>query len=542
MRKTLLSAVAAISLASMTFVLPPSASAETAKPAAAPESNINWTRCGNPFLREIGARCAKISVPLDWNNPSGTKIKIAVSRVKHTVPANKYQGVMLVNPGGPGGSGLTLSVLGNFVPDYRGENVGGAYDWIGFDPRGVGDSEPAVSCDPNYAGAGYNRPNYEPTTSVYNVDDPWPSITNDYTDKCAANNPSGILKFMTTEDVARDMNRIRVLLGESKINYYGFSYGTYLGQVYASLFPTKMRRVVFDGTVDPRGVWYEANLSQDTAFNRNMNIWFGWIAKHDDTYQLGDTRAEVKKLWYDTKDALYATPVDSSGGKLGGAEWNDAFLYAGYYQSTWTDMADVFSAYINNHDVDAFEGAFLDATGYGDDNGYAVYTGVQCTDTAWPKRWSTWYNDNTRINATAPFITWSNAWYNEPCRHWPAKAHHAVEIADRHLRSLLLINETLDAATPYPGSIQVRKIFKRSSLVAVVGGTTHSNSLNGNRCVDVAIAHYLYDGTRPARVGGNQADKTCKALPRPEPSTVTARKAGQSGITRLDLQKIAVRR
>jgi pimeloyl-ACP methyl ester carboxylesterase len=534
MRKTLLCAAATISLTALTLTVPSAAQAKTASPAAS--TTIDWGTCASPGLQSRGAECAKVPVPLDYKKPHGTKIKIAISRIKHTVPDSDYQGVMLVNPGGPGGSGLTLSVLGEFVP----KNAGKAYDWIGFDPRGVGSSVPAVSCDPRYAG--YNRPPYVPTTR--SIENAWFKKTNAYTDKCDAKNGK-ILDHLTTIESAMDMNSIRAALGAKKINYYGFSYGTYLGQVFATLYPDKLRRVVFDGTVDPRGVWYGDNLSQDVAFDRNINIWFGWLAKHDSTYHLGDTRAKVNKLFYATQKKLYDTPVQASGGKLGGSEWTDAFLYAGYYQSTWLGLADTFSAFINDNDVDALESAYLDASGYGDDNGYAVYLGVQCTDVKWPQSWRKWARDNWSIYATAPFETWGNAWYNEPCRHWPGKAKTPVKVTGKHVKSLLMIVETLDAATPYPGSIEVRKRFPAASLIAVPGGTTHANSLNGNACVDNAIADYLLTGVQPARKSGDRADLKCAALPQPElqpASSKQLQKSTGANITRLDLQKESMAR
>ena len=531
MRKTLLCAAATISLTALTLSVPSLAQAKTATPAAS--TTIDWGTCASPGLQRRGAECAKIPVPLDYKKPHGTQIKLAISRIKHTVPDSQFQGVMLVNPGGPGGSGLTLSVLGEYVP----KDAGKAYDWIGFDPRGVGSSEPAVSCDPDYAG--YNRPAYVPTSK--SIERAWFKKTNAYTKACDANNGK-ILDHLTTIDAAKDMNSIRSALGADQINYYGFSYGTYLGQVFATLYPDKLRRVVFDGTVDPRGVWYDANLSQDVAFDRNINIWFDWLAKHDSTYHLGDTGAKVSKLFYATQKKLYATPVQASGGKLGGSEWTDAFLYAGYYQSTWLDLADTFSAFINDNDIDALEASYLDASGFGDDNGYAVYLGVQCTDVKWPQSWSTWSRDNWKIHAKAPFETWANAWYNEPCRHWPAKAQKPVKVTGKHVKSLLMINETLDAATPYSGSLEVRKRFPAASLIAVPGGTTHSNSLNGNACVDDAIADYLLTGAKPARKSGNKADLECAALPQPEPEVAAKveaqrRSAAPADITRLDLQK-----
>ena len=167
---------------------------------------------------------------------------------------------------------------------------------------------------------------------------------------------------------------------------------------------------------------------------------------------------------------------------------------------------------------------------------------MQCTDVSWPQSWRKWSRDNWAIHAIAPFETWSNAWYNEPCRHWPAKSHNPVKVTGKHVKSLLMINETLDAATPFPGSLEVRKRFPAASLIAVPGGTTHSNSLNGNACVDDAIADYLLTGAKPARKSGNRADLNCTALPQPEPEAAAKmqaqeRSAAPAGITRLDLQK-----
>ncbi|RYZ32292.1 MAG: alpha/beta hydrolase, partial [Propionibacteriaceae bacterium] len=487
-----------------------------------------WGSCSDDGLKEAKAQCAKVTVPLDYAHPGGTKIKIAVSRVLHT--AKKYQGVMLVNPGGPGGSGLGLATLGQYVPDGAGDG----YDWIGFDPRGVGDSEPAVSCDPEFAG--YDRPRYVPASPA--LSEAWFAKTNAYTDACAKKN-GPILDHLTTVDSAKDMESIRKALGQKKINYYGFSYGTYLGQVYGTLYPSHLRRVVFDGTVDPRKIWYDANLDQDQAFDVNIDIWFGWIAEHDSTYHLGTTEKAVRSLFYRTEEKLYKDPVKGKGGDLGGSEWVDAFLYAGYYQSTWTDLAATFSGFVRKGDVKALESAYLDASGYDPhnskaDNGYAVYLGVQCTDTKdWPQRWSTWERDSWRIFRTAPYETWANTWFNEPCRHWPAQQQKELKIDGSKVKSLLMVNETLDAATPYAGSLEVRKRFPKARLVAEPGGTTHAGSLYGNACVDDRIAAYLATGDLPKRRSGKRADVSCKPLPRPEPEasgtkTAKAEKAARA--------------
>ena len=141
------------------------------------------------------------------------------------------------------------------------------------------------------------------------------------------------------------------------------------------MFPKRLRRVIFDGVIDFRDVWYKANLAQDPAFDRNMNIWFGWLARYDSVYDLGSTQAEVRRLFYATQSRLYRSPAQGVNGRLGGSEWNDAFLYAGYSQSTWEDLGSVFSAYVRGGEVAPLEAAYLDVSGYGDDNGYAVYLG-----------------------------------------------------------------------------------------------------------------------------------------------------------------------
>ena len=278
---------------------------------------IAWGACADEGLRARGAECGFLAVPLDHAKPAGTKIRLAVSRIRHTTAVS--QGVMLVNPGGPGGSGLSLSVLGDYVPGGAGK----AYDWIGFDPRGVGASRPALTCDGDYAG--YDRPPYVPDTAA--VEKAWLKRAAGYAAACdRAGGP--LLDHLKTTDTVQDMELLRRALGAGQINFYGFSYGTYLGQVYATLHPQRVRRMVLDGNVDPRRVWYDANLDQDIAFDKNMKIYFAWLAGHDAVYHLGTSGAAVEKLFYATQRRLTAKPA---GGVIGPDELTDVFLQAGYY-------------------------------------------------------------------------------------------------------------------------------------------------------------------------------------------------------------------
>jgi pimeloyl-ACP methyl ester carboxylesterase len=160
--------------------------------------------CSDPGLVEAHAECSYLQVPLDYSRPGGAKISLAVSRVRHTTPDANFLGRHAGEPRGPGGSGLGLATLGQFVPNHAGD----AYDWIGFDPRGVGSSKPALSCIPDYFG--YNRPYYVPVTRA--LERTWLARAKSYADACEAN-AAQLLPHMKMIDSALDMDGIREALG-----------------------------------------------------------------------------------------------------------------------------------------------------------------------------------------------------------------------------------------------------------------------------------------------------------------------------------------
>lgn len=476
---------------------------------------VQWGACTTPSLVRAGAQCGFVEVPLDYAKPKGEKIKLAVSRITHKSTDAAKQGIMLVNPGGPGGSGLSLSRLGQYVPNGGGD----PYDWIGFDPRGVGSSLPSLACDGNYFG--YNRPDYRVTKA--GTETQWLNKAAGYSKACSQADAARLLPHLKTFDNVRDMDSIRKALGEKQINFYGFSYGSYLGQVYATKFPKQTRRMVLDGVVDPRDVWYQANLNQDVAFDANMNAFFDWVATHDATYHLGTSGKAIKKKWYAMLGQLAKKPAD---GKIGPDEWTDAFLNAGYYVFGWEDDAAALASAFKG-DFGPVTGLFDEANGSGpgSDNGYAVYLGTQCTDVTWPTSWKKWKADNNRVYAKAPFETWANAMFNLSCTSWPVKAtnRQPIKVDGSKVGPILLVAETNDGATPYAGALEVRKRFPKSSLIEGVGGTTHSGSLNGVACTDDKIADYLLSGTTPARARGKQhSDVQCDPVPQPEPGPANA--------------------
>ncbi len=473
---------------------------------------IEWGECSSPRMQAAGARCGLLTVPLDYAHPDGTKIKIGVSEIKHKTSDADAQGIMLVNPGGPGGSGLNLARLGAFVPNGGGD----PYDWIGFDPRGVGTSQPNLSCDGDYFP--YDRPDYVPFTRQ--LERTWLHKAAGYASACAQVGGE-LLDHMKTTDWVNDMESIRKAFGADKINYYGFSYGTYLGQVYATMHPDRVRRMVFDGVVNPKDVWYQANLNQDLQFDKNIKIYFDWVAAHNDVYGLGTSGRQILKLYYAMQDKARKAPFD---GKIGPDEWNDAFVSAAYYVYGWEQVAQAFKAAVDGDYgpiVALYDGA--NGSGPGSDNTYAVYNAVQCTDTTWP-RWPKQRRDSWRTYHKAPFLTWNNTWYNAPCLTWAGEsAHHPVNVRGTKVPPILLIEETNDAATPYAGALEVRKRFPRSVLIEGVGGTTHAGSLSGVTCTDDRIADYLLTGALdPRKPGRWTSDVQCEPVPAPDPSPAPA--------------------
>ncbi|MFJ5260417.1 alpha/beta hydrolase [Streptomyces sp. NPDC088387] len=496
-RAAVLCGAAAVLAGSVTAV-PTAAGAPGAAQAAPPA----WKKCGTSDYPTL--QCASLKVPLDHANPGGRQITLALSRVPHT--AKTYQGPLLVNPGGPGGSGLTLA---GFVASALPKGVAAQYDVIGFDPRGVGRSEPALDCSPGHFDP--VRPDSVPSGSAIekaNLD-----RVQSFAAACGKKYAS-VLPYVDTVSAARDMDLIRASLGARQINYFGYSYGTYLGAVYAKLYPDRVRRAVLDSIVDPRGVWYEDNLAQDHAFNDRHQALMAWIARHDTTYKLGTDPAGVEAKWYAMRADLAQSPAQR---KVGASELEDTFLPGGYFNGYWPHLAEAFAAYVNDKDaeplVEAYENfAAVDSAG---DNGYSVYTSVQCRDAGWPRDWGHWRADNWATYEKAPFMTWNNAWYNAPCAFWPTEALEPVDVSNDRVPPVLLFQATGDAATPYEGGVAVHELLRGSSLVVEQGGGNHGITLSGSSCLDKHLAAYLTDGTVPR--GEGEADAVCAALPDPKP-------------------------
>ncbi|MGQ0632283.1 MAG: alpha/beta hydrolase [Sporichthyaceae bacterium] len=469
------------------------------------DAAIAWAQCSDRDLRRAGAQCGFLQVPLDWARPDARTIRIAVSRIRARVPERERRGVMVGNPGGPGGSGLNLALLGDLVPG----GIGDRYDWIGFDPRGVGASRPALGCDPSYFTG--RLPDYRPTGRALprGQEISWIAKSRAYARACGRRH-GDLLEHMKTVDTVRDLEAIRLALDAPRLGFYGYSYGSLLGQVYATLFPDRTGPMVLDGNIAPDGFGYQqGSRVLSIAIEGGLAAFWRWTARRHERFGLGHSAAAVQRRYYRVENALRLRPR----GSVGPSEWNDLFLLAAYADLDWPGIARAFAAW--ERGVRAPARALIRDQRAGGDNEYAAFLALLCSDDAWPRLHLQVREDSFATEPQAPFAVWNTQWYTGPCTYWPARQGVAPVIDGGAAPPILLINTTGDAVTPFAGALAVRREFPRAVLVAEVGSTSHAKSLTGNRCVDGAIAAYLRDGSLPARRTGNRADLRCPGTPPP---------------------------
>ncbi|MEU6287824.1 alpha/beta hydrolase [Streptomyces sp. NPDC046988] len=478
--------------------------------ARAARAGVDWQDCPADWNLPKPIQCGYVTVPLDYAKPFGKQIKIAVDRIGNTGTKSERQGALLYNPGGPGGSGLRFParVTGKSAVWAK---TAEAYDFVGFDPRGVGKSAPISCVDPQEF---VKAPKMDPVPGSEADKLAQRKLAREYADGCFERSGE-MLPHMTTPNTARDLDVVRAALGEKKLNFLGVSYGTYLGAVYGTLFPGHVRRMVVDSVVNPsrEKIWYQANLDQDVAFEQRWKDWQDWVAKNDATFHLGDTRAEVQDQWLKLRAAAAKEPL---GGVVGPAELISFFQSAPYYDSAWVPTADIFGKYVAGDTqalVDAAAPDLSDTAGNASsENGNAVYTAVECADAQWPTDWRTWDADNTELHRDHPFMTWANAWMNLPCATWPVKQRTPVDVkTGKGLPPVLIVQSERDAATPYGGAVELHKRFKGSRLITERDAGSHGVTGLVNPCVNDRVDTYLLTGKVDTK------DVTCAPHATPKP-------------------------
>jgi len=462
----------------------------TATPSPVPTpvaGQIVWTSCGGGF------QCGTVQVPLDYAHPSAGTIDIALNRKPATVPSQRI-GSLLVNPGGPGASGIDFLVA--FAPALAYLNR--TFDLIGFDPRGIGRSAPVRCLD---------GPHMDTFVALDGVlDDPQEKAAAIQADKdfaagCALLSGK-VLPFVDTVSAARDMDVMRAALGDDKLTYLGFSYGTYLGEHYAHLFPTHIRAMVLDAVLDPSLSANDLNISQAASFDQNLKAFLSNCSAHVSAAprcayaQSGDPASKVNALML----RLDTTPLAVGNRALTRALAETAVTAELYDQRTWPDLdqgltqADKGNGSLLMRFADSY---FMRQANGTYANEIEANYAVNCLDHPAPTDISAYDKLGSAYAQAAPFFGPSFQYSDLPCAYWPARpTGQAGPLTADGAPPILMVGGTNDPATPYAWAVAAHKQIA-GSILLTRNGNGHG-SYGVSVCATVAEILYLVNLTLPA--------------------------------------------
>ncbi|MFE3742703.1 alpha/beta hydrolase [Streptomyces sp. NPDC059134] len=468
--------------------------AATAIPGVSMAATPDTVRWG-PCPEDIAAprlQCSTLDVPLDYRDPDGRQIEIAISRLASENPS-KRRGVLLTNPGGPGGTGLDFPAVlaGAKLP----QEVLDSYDVIGFDPRGIGRSEP-VTCD--LTQEQQERGNFAPY--AHTAADVVREVGHARTvaEQCATSRTAWMLPHTTTANTARDMDRIRAALGESKASYLGHSYGSYLGAVYATMFPGRGDRIVLDSNLGSGG--YDATAMRRLARGLEDRFPdFAAFAAARPEYGLGTTPEQVTAKFFELADRLEKKPVQG----IDGTAFRGATFQFLYSDATMPLLAEIWRSVDTDKPLPPLGPPATDPNGLMSGRFYVV-----CGDSRWPGTVGE-YQRNVAIDRVRyPMLGGSTASMN-PCAFWPSeRVEPPVRIGDRGPSNVLLAQNERDPATPLAGAQELRRAFgKRATMVTADQGGHGVYPFGPNTCANDAVTTFLTTGERPS------GDLACAAKP-----------------------------
>ncbi|MBL7253566.1 alpha/beta fold hydrolase [Actinoplanes sp. LDG1-01] len=442
-----------------------------------------------PCPAEVAApalECTTVRVPLDYRKPEGRQLDIAVSRLVSKNPGQR-RGVLLTNPGGPGGAGLShpATLVNPIFPEPLPRSVQDTYDVIGFDPRGVGRSAP-VTCDVTPEQIARRNFPY-PNDAADVVRDA--TISKALARQCATSATAWMLPHITTANTARDMDRIRQALGEPKISFLGASYGTYLGAVYTTLFPRRSDRIVLDSNLGPGG--YDR-----TGFRRlalGLEDRFPDFAKFvaaNPQYGLGTTPKQVRAKFSELAARLDKAPAQGIDGSLFRGITFDAL----YVDAGMPGLAAKWQA------LDTGRPLPPDPVPADADNLISSRHHVVCGDSRWPRSVRSYQRDVAEFRMRYPLIGAAAANIT-PCAFWPSPIEPRVRITDRGPSNVLMVQNLRDPGTPLAGARELRRAFgdRARMVTADQGGHGAYGLFARNTCANDAVTAFLTTGRRPAR-------------------------------------------
>lgn len=477
--------------------------------APPPGTPVHWGQCDPKWSPDApipaGAECGFLSVPVDYAKPGGDVAQLALIRFKAT--GDKI-GSLVINPGGPGESGVgaAVSTVGKLPASVRDR-----FDLVGFDPRGVAASRPAVWCnsdDDNDRDRSEPMVDYSPEGVEHMEQE-----TKEFIDRCVQKMGKDFLANVGTANVARDLDAIRAELGDEKLTYLGYSYGTRIGATYAEQFPDRVRAMILDGAVDPNMDPTEADLRQAAAFQTAFNDYAADCAKSPNC-PLGTDPTKAVDVYQTLVDPLVDHPARTRDPR--NLSYSDAIvgtILTLYSPSMWqyltqgltelrgTGAGDNLAPSGATGDTlltlaDFYMGR--DANGHYD-NSTDVRVAVNCVDRPPVTDRAATVEKDRKSRELAPFMNYGEFTGHAPlsmCAFWPVpptSTPHELKVDG--LPPTLVVSTTNDPATPYQAGVDLARQLGGSLLT--FDGTQHTVVFQGNSCVDDIAARYLVDGTVP---------------------------------------------
>jgi pimeloyl-ACP methyl ester carboxylesterase len=466
-------------------------SANAATLSAFYAQRIQWSSCGGGF------QCGSVDVPLDYAHPDAGKLAIKAIRQPAQEPSQRI-GSLVINPGGPGGSGIYFA---REEAHGFGQEVQKRFDIVGFDPRGVGQSDP-IRCLTYKQLDTYLATNSSPQNQqeLTTLDD----VSRGFAKGCESRSGK-ILPYVGTANAARDIDILRSALGDKLLTYYGASYGTYLGAYYADEFPKNVRALVLDGAIDPTLSESDLNIEQAKGFETALKA-FAANCLSSPNCPIGpgsvdDALAKVSQLIKSTD----TKPLASSSGD--GRQVDSALTVMGiaaalYSKQTWPILRQGLAGAITQGDGTILLQLSDTLVERNPDGSYSNQTesnmAVNCVDKPYPTTVSTFQQQADQAKKVAPHFGPFVVWGSLPCAYWSVRNNHRpTTLPAAGSPPILVVGTTRDPATPYQWAKNLAAQFKSGVLLSL-NGDGHTAYVQGDPCISAAVNRYLTTGQPPA--------------------------------------------
>jgi pimeloyl-ACP methyl ester carboxylesterase len=505
--------------------------------AGAHTSGLVWGPCANADATAAGWQCATFKAPRDYSDPSAGFVKIAVTRLPAQDQAHRV-GALFINYGGPGGTAVdTTQAIGS---DLFGA-VNDHFDLVAFDPRGVGQSSPSIDCAVNQETDGlYSKPFITPENLDVKA-----LLAKDkaYVKRCVSLN-KGILPYVSTANVARDMDGIREAMGDKKLNYFGFSYGTFLGATYASLFPKNYRALVLDGPVDANSYINtpSADLREQSAgFERAIGRFFTACAVDQAFCKFGGTDPQAAFDLLVANANMLAIPVPDGRAAVNGDDILAATALGMYAKQLWPLLAQALSAAAAGNGTgirnlaDAFWGNNNDGTF---DPGGDRYFTITAIEQNYPSDIQTFLDAGDNAWGVFNYTYWNTGYPEINYAIWPIHATDAFRgpfKASKSAPTVLEVATTYDPATPFRGAKRLATQLGNVRFLTMVGDG-HTAYGGNSACIDAAVNAQIETLTLPPV--GTVCQQTVPFVPAAAPAAAadSAQRAFNSRVAQLLLR------